>query len=909
MKVYPLETSSPPEKRLSKVRQRLNSQMVVKKLFRNEEAVDAETERELQSRFVRKLNEQNELEKYAIGCPLEDLQAVGDGVYFYFFFLRFWGVTVAFLLALYLPAIIMTFLGNGLNQLSSINVLLSGSLANIPIAAETNGMATASERLNLSFRAIFFIVLSFEMVFSFAVFVAHIVFKIMVKKEIHACKLRSASVNKYSLMVSLKPVPEVTEEDISAFFGQFGQVVSVYVARQYNGSMNLLMELGDKVYKYEKTLTKLPVNPQKTERLRENIVELIETIKMKLKLKSLDLGALAQFRPIYAFVTFDYQKDCIEAHKILRSAYQSGIRNIICCEPQKIPIAFTYNGKKMKTSFPDHPDNIYYENLERSKWSRIMRGGVVVLAVLIILAASFLLNVFISALGTTSVMTMSCSRSNYTVSDLNAASSNQTLKDQLTNCYCSQFPLPSLMTDVSLSDLCRQFYLFTFGNIGITIGSSISVAVINGICFFLISLLVKWVGQNSRAELVERKIRFSFILQYLNTAFVSFLIYGVFQGFSFVDALNMMFQRTVITLPDRYSDFDRNWYTLVGIKIILPVIIGVMIPTLSNLLLSAAGYLIKKLKAARSPTAAKYLKTRNPPRFPIEANYTKILVIMFTVLTFCSALPILLVFLLACLLVAYWADKINLLRFSRKPPLYKEDLIYATSKYIPYALIIHMVFGVIFFSNDAIFPDQFTFTYGLESFKKRVGTGFFGLLFVRAYKVLPYSIETLMFFLVFVTESTLLPIAESVFLKKETIELEGDDMSFRENFEKIKFASLPNYNIKFNPRYERFLKLSASNFDEANYKKQRRTLDMTVYDQDFAMVAKEPAAQPKSQNRLEEEVSEIPAESDLAQDRESESLSKINVNDKSQPEEESINWVSEDHPYDERQSKDNSEFN
>lgn len=910
MKVYPYEESSPPEKRLSKVRQRLNSQLVVKQLFRKEEAVDEETERELQSRFVRRLNTENDFEEYAIGCPLESLQTVGDGVYFYFFFLRFWGITIACLLSLYLPAIVITLLGNGLNRLSSINVLLGCSLANIPLSAETTGTNFASDNLKLSFKTIFFIIMGFEMAFSFVVFVAHIVFRVVVKKEIHACKLRSASVNKYSLMVNVKRVSEVDEEKVAAFFGQFGEVVSVYLARQYNGTMNLLMELGDKVYKYDKTLTKTPVNPQKAERLREDILELIGTIKTKLKLKTLDLSVLNQFRPIYAFVTFNYQKDCIEAHKILKNAYQRGIRSIICCEPQKIPEAFMYNGKKMKTCLPDHPDNIYHENLERSQWSRFWRSAVVVLAVVIILAASFLLNVFISALGTSSVMTMTCSRSNYTISDIDSAASNQTLQAQVANCYCSQFALPSLLTDTSLSGLCREFYLFTLGNIGITIGSSVSVAIINGVCFFLISVLVKWVGQNSRAELVERKIHFSFILQYMNTAFVSFLIYGVFEGFSLIDALNMILQRTVIKLPDRYSDFDRNWYTLVGIKIVLPVIIGIMIPTISNLFLNAAGFLVKKLKASRNATAAKYLKARNPPRFPIEANYTKVLVMMFTVLTFCSALPILLVFLLACLLIAYWADKINLLRFSRKPPLYKEDLIYATSKYIPYALIIHMVFGIVFLSNSMIFPDQFTFTYGLETFKRRVGTGFVGLSLTRAYKVLPYSIQTLMFFLVFVTESTLLPIVEGVFLKKETTELEGDDMSFRDNFERIKYASLPNYNIKFNPRYERFLKLSASNFDEAKYRKQRRTLDMTIYDQDLGPIVAQSAPQMNSENQQEGGDSRNFADSEGGQDATSQYSEKDVENEKEPSKEESINWVSEDQGVDDsRLSKENSKLN
>jgi hypothetical protein len=334
--------------------------------------------------------------------------------------------------------------------------------------------------------------------------------------------------------------------------------------------------------------------------------------------------------------------------------------------------------------------------------------------------------------------------------------------------------------------------------------------------------LVKWIGNNSRAELVERRIHFAFLLQFLNTAFVSFLVYGVFGSFSIVDSINKMFGKQVIALPDRYTDLDRNWYTLVGIKVLLPVMIGIFSPTLVNLLTRVFGFFWRKFRSRRAATVGKYLKARNPPQFPLESNYVKVQVMMFTAFTFSAGIPLLVWFLFACLTLAYWADKIDLLRFSRKPPLFSEELISSISQYTPFALILHLLFAIVFLSNADIFPREFTFNYGLDRFLAPITNPFLKTVLGRAYQSLPLTILLLLFLVAFIAERPLLPLIDACTLKPEVASFEGDEFSYRESYDRIKHFSLPNYNLKLNPKYERFLKLFAANFDEQKFSKQQR---------------------------------------------------------------------------------------
>lgn len=818
MKVAPtvLPNHQPPQ-RISAILRRVGSQQAYQDLLHHELAIDAKTEELLDQRFVRKLGLEGRLLPFDLDCPLTELQGVGDGVYFYFYFLRYWIGVGAALCLVVIPAIILNGLGDGLGSLASINVLLATSLANTPLSAEANLSDPASSRLPLPFQTIFFLHLSFEMLFCLMVFVAHYGFKLILRNEIHACRLRTSSVKHYSLMVNLNNIRDVTEEGLRQFFGQFGEIVHVYIARDFRGSLPMLMRLGERVYKYEQVKSVVPPNPQKLNRLRTQIKEQIEKIKKQLLVENLDLQAILKFQPIYAFITFNFQQSSIAAIRTLESAYRVSIWELLCCRQTKISDKMLMNGQKVTVSLPDHPDNIYYENLEVTAGQRCWRLLAVLVCALAILSLSVFFSILISAWGTSGTITLVCARSNYTMDDVNGVQYNDTLHSQVLNCYCSQFPLTSLVTDPQLSPVCSPFYLFTLGNIGITMGSSVSVAIINGICYILISMLVKWIGPNSKADLVERKIHFAFVLQFLNTAFVSFLVYGVFQGFSIIDFANAMFKRDVIILPDRYSDFDRNWYTLVGIKVILPVLIGVGSPTLVHLLCNAVGHLWRRFRGAKAKSTAQYLKARNPPRFPIESNYTKVLVMIFTAFTFSSALPLLLYFLWGCLVVAYWADKIDLLRFSRKPPLYSEELISSVARYIPPALLLHMVFAIVFLTDQEVFPVDATFNFGLRKFQEPLTNRFVSMFLSRAYQALPLTIELLLFALAFLSEGIFWKLIESCTLKEEVRLYEGDDFSYRESFERIKLLSLPNYNIKLNLKYERFLKLFATNFDERRY--------------------------------------------------------------------------------------------
>lgn len=88
---------------------------------------------------------------------------------------------------------------------------------------------------------------------------------------------------------------------------------------------------------------------------------------------------------------------------------------------------------------------------------------------------------------------------------------------------------------------------------------------------------------------------------------------------------------------------------------------------------------------------------------PIHSKYSVILNVVFVTFTYGIAYPIL--FPIACLFMlnTYIADKIQLAKFYRKPPLYDDRLIKSAYGYLQYAPLMMMFFGYWFLSNQQMF--------------------------------------------------------------------------------------------------------------------------------------------------------------------------------------------------------------
>ena len=405
-------------------------------------------------------------------------------------------------------------------------------------------------------------------------------------------------------------------------------------------------------------------------------------INEKLDLKNEDIKDLTTFQPSCIFVIYNDSKDALNLYKKLNNAYQRSWLDILLCRKKEINPELLLKGHKVLTKIPDNPCNIYWEFVETTQTSRNIRFLICVILVILILILSFACNIIISVVGVSASLNLNCENKIYTFADLGPG------KQMQVNCYCSQLSTSELLDQ---SDLCQFYYMYQVTEVSKSIGIAITIVIINFILYFVISRILYYIGYYSKSQLIVKKVLFTFILQYVNTAFVAYIIYGKFNGWSIISALETNFG-TTINVQSQFSDVDRVWYPLVGSKLIFSILITVFNPTFLDLILFWISSRISEFRATFAKNRTQFLRILKPSRFRLEKNYVKIIAPFFIILTFSSAIPLLYFLFFLNLLFSYWVDKLSVIKFAKKPPLYSRKLILDVTQYIPAALIIHVRF-------------------------------------------------------------------------------------------------------------------------------------------------------------------------------------------------------------------------
>eukprot|EP00913_Durusdinium_trenchii_P017848 g16772.t1 len=87
------------------------------------------------------------------------------------------------------------------------------------------------------------------------------------------------------------------------------------------------------------------------------------------------------------------------------------------------------------------------------------------------------------------------------------------------------------------------------------------------------------------------------------------------------------------------------------------------------------------------------------PDFDIKAKYAQLLTTCFVTLTYSSGMPLLYLFAFGYMGLMYWADKISLLWYSKRPPQYDALLAQESSEAMLYAVALHCIFAIIMFGQ------------------------------------------------------------------------------------------------------------------------------------------------------------------------------------------------------------------
>lgn len=88
----------------------------------------------------------------------------------------------------------------------------------------------------------------------------------------------------------------------------------------------------------------------------------------------------------------------------------------------------------------------------------------------------------------------------------------------------------------------------------------------------------------------------------------------------------------------------------------------------------------------------------------MEIKYSNMVAVIYIVMFYGSGIPILYFIAAVYFLVTYWVEKILLLRYYRKPKIQDESLALNMILWFKYALILHLIGGLLMLSNTEILP-------------------------------------------------------------------------------------------------------------------------------------------------------------------------------------------------------------
>lgn len=91
-------------------------------------------------------------------------------------------------------------------------------------------------------------------------------------------------------------------------------------------------------------------------------------------------------------------------------------------------------------------------------------------------------------------------------------------------------------------------------------------------------------------------------------------------------------------------------------------------------------------------------------RFMIEFRYSNILFVLGVTFLYSSGMPILYPIAAAYFFATYWADKILLICFTRRPIVYDSYLAMNSLNWYKYILLMHFIAGFFMFANSSILP-------------------------------------------------------------------------------------------------------------------------------------------------------------------------------------------------------------
>jgi hypothetical protein len=538
-----------------------------------------------------------------------------------------------------------------------------------------------------------------DLAYTIIFFLGLAVYRIRSAKVIARIKEVNVTTADYSLVVHNLPEDAQTKT-VRRHFKQFGTVHEVFLSRK---NMRILAfyrqrdELSRELRRLQFMETNsLKVEPKQIAKAEQKLKECNDNIIKKQTLSNRSFNELPVDRGFVVFNTKQERDDCIRTYK----------KDKRCCKSfNDMSANLKLEGKQpLEVSLGMEPSTIQWENLDRGICVKLGLRLVARVLTAVLLVVSIIILYLLKTTENDLPNSKECEDDGI-VSDISldeAKNEPYNYHSQYeTYCWCKGQSFTQITSDSDEFDYCFDYMQKTYTTRSLKVLTSLALLFIN---FMMNIIMTRLTKIERHSNLVMEKVNILvkvFFVCFINTAFINLLVNADLQNWEFVKVLPF---RDYI-LETEFKDFSRTWYVKVGATFVLTMALSVGSPHGLFLLF---WYPLASCKRRFCWKKHRIQGNLNQmmigPEFTIEVHTAVNLNIVFTCFLYSSGMPIMNFICFFALLIRYWVEKWLVLRYYRKPPIYKEEINNKALSILPFAGMLHCLFGLYMYGTEDIFP-------------------------------------------------------------------------------------------------------------------------------------------------------------------------------------------------------------
>ena len=734
-----------------------------------------------------------------------ELGQLGVGMGLYFEYLKYMLRYFSVMSAMAIPSMALCYAGNAFKTFASADSTIKMSLGNIGLGWDstmevicfetgcTNGLVVQTREASF---VLAIADCAITLVFIFATWKL----KVFQEKAIIAIDEDTITASDYSILVEGIPKDATDPDEIRAFFSRYGEVADVAIGLNNGRLIDLFQKRGVLEIKVEEMVAKLKL--LKLQTIQQTLKKMRKK-QQKLDAKILALRQKTDFKAVVAYVTFNEesgQEECLESYSF------GTLQRLLGRDKGKVK---TFRGRyNLRVTQAPEPSNVLWENLQVRGFQVYIRAGIANLIAVSMLLVSFAIVIGVKAVQESLQVAggqLVCLQgpdpdaldvqeqivwAKYTQA---TSASGTALYQTYLECYCG--PAFGNKADKE-AEFCADYFtnqrvltMLAVGSVGVVIG-------INQILQLVLKALAGTLEKPHTISGWEKAIaQRIFLAQWVNTGLLITIVNGDWNYL--IPALRGTFFGSVFT--GTYKDFEEGWYLVVGAALVRQVATASVSPNVAVLAQWPLGVAKQYALKNRELTQRKLNTLFEGAEFLLSKRYGALLNILFVIMTYSSALPVLYTFGILFFATAYWCDKIAVLRAMKRPAQYDEKLAVFSTLCMSWSILFHLMISVWFYAYvdgdvlvslqwvlDLVFRERFI-TKRLA--KKPAFVVFCTLLAFIVFEILGRTVGPAL-------------VKQLISAIRGTVEeVKEGNPSFFEALENQEIAGLDTYNIKKNPRY------------------------------------------------------------------------------------------------------------